>query len=394
MQTFIRRLTLSALALAAALTLAPAAASAAELFYTVGPENRLLSFTSDAPGALGGGTRIYGLQPGERIVGLDVRPDTEELYGVGSTSRVYRVNPGSGRALLVGAGAFPIPLQSTGVGMDFNPVADRLRIVDQADRNLRVNPNDGVVTEDGHLAYAAGDPAAGLNPNLTAIAYTDNTAQATTTTLLGIDEVQRTLVQQDPPNSGTLRTVGKLTIGGDPLTRMIGPVGFDIASDTVGYVTFRQGSGIDVETLYQVDLKTGALKLLGPVGPGLPALRVKTNGLAATGQVPDDRLAPLVVAAAPESQRLINIARRGLRFELSCNEACAVSASVRIRDSVLARDGLVLDSAGKANLRFRLGAPALRRVLRSRFRRITLQLVVEDAAGNRRRQSENVTLVP
>lgn len=389
-----RRLAVSALALAASLTAIPATASAAELFYTIGPENRLLAFTSDASGALGGGTRIYGLQPGERILGLDVRPDTEELYGVGSTNRVYRINPGSGRALLVGAGAFPTTLESTAIGFDFNPVADRLRLVTDTDQNLRINPNDGVVINDGRLNYAAGDAAAGLDPHITASAYTDNTAQATTTTLLGIDSVQRTLVRQDPPNSGTLSTIGKLTLGGKEVTRLVGPVGFDIASDSVGYVTFRQGSGLDVATLYRVDLRNGALEQLGFVGPILAGLRVKTTGLAATGQVPDDRAAPLVVAAAPMDQRLRNVVRRGLRFELSCDEACGVSASLRLRDRVLSTAGVRLPGPGKASLRFRLQPSVARSLVRSRFRRITLFLVIEDAAGNRRRQSENVTLVP
>jgi len=382
------------MAIAAPLAAGATSASAAEFFYTVGPQNRLLSFTSDAPGALGGGTRIYGLEAGERIVGLDVRPDTEELYGVGSSSRVYRINPGSGRALLVGAGAFAFPLESPAVGVDFNPVADRLRVVTDTDQNLRINPNDGVVTNDERLNYAAGDPAAGLNPHVTASAYTDNTAQSTTTSLLGIDSVQRTLVKQDPPNSGTLRTIGKLTLDGNDVTRLVGPVGFDIASDTVGYVSFRQGSGLDVATLYRVDLSTGALSQLGFVGPVLSALRVKTTGLAATGQVPDDRSAPLVVAAAPKDQRIRNVVTRGLRFELSCDEACAVTASLRSRDRVLAQSGVRLPGAGKANLRFRLLPKVARSLVRSRYRRVTLFLTIEDAAGNRRRQSENVTLVP
>jgi len=393
MSSSVRRLALSALAISATLTAIPATASAAELFYTVGPQNRLLSFTSDAPGALGGGTRMYGLQPGERIVGLDVRPDTEELYGVGSTSRVYRINPGSGRALLVGPGAFLPTLESTAIGLDFNPVADRLRLVTNTDQNLRINPNDGVVVNDGRLNYAAGDPATGRDPHVTASAYTDNTAQSTTTTLLGIDSVQRTLVKQDPPNSGTLRTVGKLTLDGQEVTRLVGPVGFDIASDTFGYVSFRQGSGLDVATLYRVDLRNGALEQLGFVGPVLAGLRVKTTGLAATGQVPNDRSAPLVVAAAPKDQRLANVARRGLRFELSCDEACSVTASLRSRDRVLSKAGLQLPGPGKANLRFRLQPSVARSLARSRFRRVTLFIEVEDAAGNRRLQSENVSLV-
>lgn len=388
------RLLLRVALTATALASMPATASAAELFYTVGPQNRLLTFTSDAPAALAGGVPIYGLQPGERILGLDVRPDTEELFGVGSTSRIYRINPGSGRALLVGPGAFPTTLQSKDIGIDFNPVADRLRVVSETDQNLRINPNDGTVTTDGRLAYAADDVAAGVNPHVTASAYTDNTAQSTTTTLFGIDDVRGTLVRQDPPNAGTLRTVGKLTIADGEISRIVGPVGFDIASNTVAYVSFRQADNLSAAGLYRLDLRSGELDLLGFVGPLVTGLRVSTTGLAAAGQVPDDQDAPLVVAAAPESQRLDEVARRGLRFELSCNETCGVSARVTQRDRTLARAEVALLGAGKARLRFVLRPLVIRALRRSTSRRVALELVITDAAGNRQRQRENVTLVP
>src|SRR4051794_845718 len=379
-------------ALLAAAVLAPVApATAAELLYTVGPQNRLLAFGSDAPGALGGGEAIYGLGAGERIVDLDLRPRTEELYGVSTAGRLYRINPGSGRALAVGTAPFSPALESPLLGADFDGVADRVAVLTDTDQPLRVNPNDGFATDEGRLAYAADDVKAGVNPHITATAFTSSVAEARTNDQYAIDDVQRTLVRFDPAAPSVLRPGAPLTVRSIALPHVVGPVGFDIASDGRAYVSLREEAG-GPPFLFRVDLATAALTPLGPIGP--LTSRLRTAGLAAAGQVPDDTLPPLVVAAAPESQRLANVVRRGLRFELSCDESCTVVASLRIRDQVLARDVLQVAGAGKGRLRFAVNAASARRIVRSQFRRITLRLVVTDAAGNRRVQSENVTLVP
>src|SRR4051812_18886103 len=385
------RLVLPVVPLAAPALVPAAPATAAELLYTVGPQNRLLAFGSDAPGALSGGEAIYGLGAGERIVDLDLRPRTEELYGVSTAGRLYRINPGSGRALAVGTAPFSPALESPLLGADFDGVADRVAVLTDTDQHLRVNPNDGFATDEGRLAYAADDVKAGVNPHIAATAFTPSVAEARSNDQYAIDDVQRTLVRVDPENPALLHTVAPLTVRSVDLPKVLGPVGFDIASDGRAYLSFRGEAGGPL-FLFRVDVATGALSPLGPIGPLTG--RVRTTGLAAAGQVPEDTLPPLVVAAAPESQRLANVVRRGLRFELSCDETCTVVASLRIRDQVLARDVLQLAGAGKGRLRFGVTAATARRIVRSQFRRITLRLVVTDAAGNRRVQSENVTLVP
>src|SRR5207253_11128454 len=83
---------------------------------------------------------------------------------------------------------------------DFNPVVDRIRVVSNADQNLRLNPNDGTLTAiDTNLAFAAGDPNQGANPNVVALAYTNNFAGAGSTTLFGIDDGIDSLVRQGSP---------------------------------------------------------------------------------------------------------------------------------------------------------------------------------------------------
>src|SRR5678815_2386659 len=50
---------------------------------------------------------LTGLQAGETLVGIDLRPADSLLYGVGSTSRLYALNPLTGAASQIGsAGAF------------------------------------------------------------------------------------------------------------------------------------------------------------------------------------------------------------------------------------------------------------------------------------------------
>jgi len=85
---------------------------------------------------------VTGMQAGESLVGIDTRPATQTLYGVGSSNRLYTINPLTGAATQVGtAGAFT--LSGTQFAVDFNPVVDRLRVISNTGQNLRLNPNDG-----------------------------------------------------------------------------------------------------------------------------------------------------------------------------------------------------------------------------------------------------------
>jgi hypothetical protein len=83
-------------------------------------------------------------------------------------------------------------------------------VVSDADQNLWLNPNDGTLAAtDGTLAYAVGDSNAGANPNIVGAAYTNNFAGAISTTLYGIDSNLDILTIQNPPNNGSLNTLGR-----------------------------------------------------------------------------------------------------------------------------------------------------------------------------------------
>src|SRR6187200_1617188 len=98
-----------------------------ELIYGVTTTNLLVSFNSGAPGTILSSVAITGLQAGETILGIDFRPATKQLYGLGSTSRLYTINLSTGAATAVGP-PFTPALSGTAFGVDFNPTVDRIRI--------------------------------------------------------------------------------------------------------------------------------------------------------------------------------------------------------------------------------------------------------------------------
>src|SRR5688572_6568458 len=207
---------------------------AAEVFAGAAPKGRLVLFSSDHPGDVAV-VRVKGLQRGEEILGLDMRPATGQLYALGSSSRIYTIDYIAGTATPVGSGPFTPALNGTHFGFDFNPTVDRIRIVSDTGQNLRAHPDTGAIAAtDGDLNYATNDVAAGVMPMVVAAAYINNdTNPATATVLFDIDTALDTLVKQDPPNSGTLVTVGALGVD------VVYTGGFDVAaSDGTAYAAF------------------------------------------------------------------------------------------------------------------------------------------------------------
>ena len=170
--------------------------------YAINGTNTLLIFNPFNPSPVS--KTISGLQSGERILGLDMRPANGQLYALGSTSRLYTINASSGAATVVGSAPFATTLSGTEFGFDFNPTVDRIRIVSNTGQNLRAHPETGVLAAvDGSL-----NPG---TPTVSAAAYTNNFAGATSTTLFVLDAINKKLYTQIPPNNGTLVNVGNLS---------------------------------------------------------------------------------------------------------------------------------------------------------------------------------------
>jgi hypothetical protein len=209
--------------------------------YSTDNANNLLIFDPTAP-AFAVSKPITGLQAGENILGIDMRPATGQLYALGSTSRLYTINMSSGVAAAVSAAPFTTLLSGTSFGFDFNPTVDRIRVVSNTGQNLRLDPNTGLIAAvDGTL-----NPG---TPAVSAAAYTNNFAGATTTSLYVIDAGTDKLYIQNPPNNGTLVEVGSLGIN------ITADNGFDIGGRSgKAYGVFSIGS---LTKLYTLDLTTG-----------------------------------------------------------------------------------------------------------------------------------------
>jgi hypothetical protein len=232
--------------------------------------NSLLSFNPGQPGVINSTRFITGLAQGESVLGIDFRPANGQLFALTTASRVYTINPFTGAATQIGSAPSATAVNGQSFGFDFNPTSDRIRTASDGDQTLRLNPNNGALAAvDGTLAFAAGDPNAGQNPNIVGSAYTNNFAGSTSTTLYSIDSNLNALVTQGSvgsapisPNSGQLLTVGPL---GVDTTDM---VGFDIAQGTNAAFASLTQPGARASNLYTINLTTGAARLVGPIGGG------------------------------------------------------------------------------------------------------------------------------
>ncbi len=260
-------------------------ANAATLFG-VTTSNQLVRFDSTTPGTVSTIGTISGLQTGESILGIDFRPANGQLFGLGSTSRLYTINIMTGAATAVAATPFTPALSGVEFGFDFNPTVDRIRLVSDSGQNLRLNPDTGMV--------AATDTA--LNPgtpNIVGAAYTNNFSGATTTTLYDIDSTTDTLYTQNPPNNGTLVPVGALGVN------TTNQVGFDIARGSGTAFASMQIAAEAFSRLYTINLTTGAATALGQIGTSTGIIKDITVFTRATVDFDGDRKTDLSIFRIP-----------------------------------------------------------------------------------------------
>jgi hypothetical protein len=203
---------------------------------------------------------------GEILLSIDVRPATGELYGLSNQNNIYKINPLTGASTQVGGTISPAPTGNLRA-IDFNPTVDRIRVLGSGGTvtNLRLNPDTGALAaEDADHAFAMGDVNQGDVPAVVNGAYTNSFAGATTTTLYTLEAGNDVLATQVPPNNGTLNTVGPV---GFNLATSGGFTGFDISGVTgrAYLVGNNLAGGLAANTLYQMNLVTGAASVLGAV---------------------------------------------------------------------------------------------------------------------------------
>lgn len=234
-----------------------------EVAVAVTESNHLIAFNAARPDKLLSRKPITGLQPGEKVLGIDFRQKGDRLYALGDSGRLYTIDHETGEAKAVGA---PVALQGAQFGFDFNPTVDRIRVASASGQNLRLHPDTGAVAgTDSNLSYASG-----AIPRVLAAAYTYNNVDPKITTMYVIDAANATLgiagsrEGEQPvvsPNTGRLSTVGALNVGP-----------FDTASFDIHVLTnqaFVALGGRDGASRWvQVDLATGQGKVIGMIAGG------------------------------------------------------------------------------------------------------------------------------
>jgi trimeric autotransporter adhesin len=236
----------------------------AKVVYTLSG-NVLSSFGITAPGTSLGSVVITGVTAGQTLEGIDFRPLTGELYAIGynqnnGETRLYTINLTTGFATVVGAAPVMLQPNMGEVNFDFNPTVDRIRVTSSSKANYRLHPVTGAIAAtDGALAYAVGDTYAGTNPFITACAYSNSFVASSSTTLYNYDAALNILTSQNPPNNGTLNTIGLtgLNVSTDDVVDM--DIYFDKSTQTNFSVLSVQNAVTQTTLLYSINLSNGTV---------------------------------------------------------------------------------------------------------------------------------------
>ncbi len=270
----------TALSVVSVLALAGVANAEAIIGLTAG--NMLVSFDSATPNVIGSTVAVSGLQPNETLLGIDLRPATGQVIGMGSSNRLYAINTLTGAATALGP-AFTPALDAAEYGIDFNPTVDRVRVVNSLGGNRRLNPTNGASAGvDTNLSYASG----GI-PRAVAVAYTNSLAgvPAGSVREYAIDSALGALIEIGTQaggnasfNAGVSTVVGSLGFSTSDL------VGLDIFGPTGNAFVSLTNPSTGFSSFYSLNLATGAATLIGGVGDGSVVLRdftaVPTPGAA------------------------------------------------------------------------------------------------------------------
>jgi hypothetical protein len=207
-------------------------------------DGRLIEFESDDPGDADTIGKITGLAGDTAILGIDYRPATGELVGLGNAGGIYAISDRNATATK--KSQLSVALSGTSFGVDFNPTVDRLRITSDTGQNLRANVDNGATLVDGTLSYTPPAAASGI----TGAAYTNSDVDLNTaTTLFDLDTAMDQIAVQSPANAGTLAPTGKLDVDSGAA------VGFDIFSDT------RKGTTVGVRAFASLTTADGRSRL-------------------------------------------------------------------------------------------------------------------------------------
>ncbi|MES2763524.1 MAG: DUF4394 domain-containing protein [Bacteroidota bacterium] len=255
--------------------------SNSQIVYATASNTLLVSFNASTPGIINSSLPITGITAGQTIEGLDFRPNTGELYAFGYNKttniyQVYTINITSGIAIAINTPT-TIALGNGPIGFDFNPTVDRIRVVSANGGNFRLHPATGLIAfTDLNLAYATGDPNFGVIPNIVAAAYSNSYIGAATTALYNYDHVLNLITLQNPPNNGTLNTIGASGITSNTMTPMVDMDIFydNTASVNKAYLLANNSSTVTSSEFYTLSTVTGSVSLVGVIGATSPVSNI------------------------------------------------------------------------------------------------------------------------
>jgi Domain of unknown function (DUF4394) len=388
----------------------------AERAVAVTPANALVSFDTTSPGTATS-KPITGLASNsERVIGIDVRPATGQLYAVtvpigiaaNALVRTYTLDPNTAAAAFVGSIPNTVPgAADVATGLTFGFPIDRMRVVNANNENFRINPNNGALAgDDTNLTYTP--PMTGP---VVAAAHDANTPSS----LWVIDRGQSRLGLQGGAfgsavggeNGGLVSNVGSLGVA----LNATADAGFDISAMTgTAFAAFTVGS---VTGLYTVNLVSGAATLIGSFPAALgtmaslailpPAAAPPPPASPSTPQPPPppDLTRPSALIDLAATVKMATLQRSRLAFAFSCDEACTATAKLAAGRTTLATGRATLAKAGVSRLRLtstRAGRKLLaglrrgRATRRNRSLKTKLTVEVKDLAGNRRTLTRKLTL--
>ena len=228
--------------------------------------NELVRFFSASPGSVTTIGTISGLAAGQNIVAVAFRPSTDGLYGLGygsGTGQIYTINPTTAVATAVG-GPFSTTISGVDFGFSFDPVQDLIRVTSNANENFRVDPSTGALINQDSILTPTTDNVVGL-------AYFNNFAGASSTTLYGYDTVHDNLVivgtagSATSANGGVVTNVGSSGVTSDSIGAS-GETGFAIDADAAAYVNLDVGGN---SGLYTINLSNGLVASNGTFASGV-----------------------------------------------------------------------------------------------------------------------------
>lgn len=371
---------MSRLALAfVTLLLLPAPAHAAEGFLGVLEDGRMVRFTSEQPAGLSAPRRPVGLVPGERLIAVSDGP--RGPVGVGSSARLYALDPDSGRAEAIGE-PFAFGLRGTRFSLAAGPGAASARLLSDVGQDLVVDLETGAALPGPGLTRA--DDGTRVRP------AADVAADGR---LFGVQLGPATFLRETAAGSSAMEA-GRLSLGLTSEAPLVEPLGFQIGADGRGYVLGAGGGNIRERQslLMVIDPATGALARGLRDTTFYFARRIAA--FAALGRVAEDRTPPRVTVRVPRAVSLRTLLDRDLPLSLRSDEAAQVTVSLWLgrNPAGYARSGRDTPGAFDFNVSIALGAGEEARLRRAVGRRLRFVISVNDQKGNIRQLARSARL--